>query len=667
MHPRHPFARLPRIARAFATLSLLAASLLLSSCLSSAGPESPQISEQPKDRTVFVGQSARFDFGASGKPPFTFQWLRNGAAIPGATGQIYSTDPVTLADNGAKYSVRITNAQGSTTSSEATLTVRPGPTITTQPVAQSVAVGGSASFTVAASGEQLQYQWLRDEVPITGATSATYTLSGAAAADDGAVLTALVGNPGGVVASQSVTLTVNAAPVVTVQPVSQTVVEGDPLVLAVGATGGNLQYQWRRGSTDIDGASGRTLRLPAVDATDDNAAFSVVVRNAQGSVTSNTATLRVVPGVVSALPTAAAQVALSKPGLAAPSFAYVRRSNGSVASWGYNTDGQRGDGTTGAATDSVGTVTLPTGRSARQLAAGGNHGLVLLDNGDVHAWGLNDNGQLGTGDLLSRLAPAKVTLPRPAVAVAAGRAFSLALLDDGRVYSWGANNLGQLGNNSRDASLVPVPVSGLASVTQIAAGSTHALALRADGTVAAWGANASGQLGDGTFKPSRVPVATGLAQIARVRAGGDVSIAVSRRRALYLWGENGDGQLGLGTAASTDVGVATAIARDVVDAAAGERGTMVLGSNGLLRATGANDAGSLGDGGTTARNTLAPVSVVSQAIAVDIGGLSFAAAIGADGTTWTWGDNTSKQLGNSSITGASTPTPTVVPSFDAIP
>ncbi|NDF87057.1 MAG: hypothetical protein EB102_11170, partial [Gammaproteobacteria bacterium] len=285
----------------------------------------------------------------------------------------------------------------------------------------------------------------------------------------------------------------------------------------------------------------------------------------------------------------------------------------------------------------------------------------------VYAWGLNDNAQLGLGDVLSRTAPTKVTLPRPAISVAAGRAFSLALLDDGRVFAWGANTLGQIGDNTRDAAATPVAVKDLTGVTQIAAGNTHALALRSDGSVWAWGGNASGQLGDGSFKPSRIPVATGLGQIVRIRAGGDVSMAISQRRALYLWGENADGQLGLGSAATTDVGVPTAALRDMVDGAAGDRGSIALGSNGLLVAAGANDAGSLGDGGTTARNSFAAVSVVSQGIAVDIGGLSFAAAIGADGTTWTWGDNSSKQLGNASITTTSTPTPTVVPSFDAIP
>ncbi|MBM4233950.1 MAG: hypothetical protein FJ160_07190 [Gammaproteobacteria bacterium] len=661
MYPRIMFTRLSRLVGAVAILGLL------SSCLSGAGPESPKISEQPKDRTAFVGQSAKFDFGASGKPPFTFQWYRNGVAIAGATEQIYATNPLTISDDGSKYSVKISNAQGSATSSEATLTVKPAPTITVQPTAQTVNAGAAANFSVTATGDQLQYQWLRDEVPINGATSATYSITATTAADDGVVITVLVGNPGGIVGSQSVLLTVLSSPAVTIQPVAQTVVESDPVVFAVSATGGNLQYQWRRNGSNIADATSRVLRVAAATAADDSAAYSVVLSNTRGSVTSNAATLRVVAGSVRALPLAAAEVSLNKAGIASAAFTLIRRSNGSVASWGYNTDGQRGDGTAGAPSDTIGTVTLPSGRTAKKISAGGYHSLVLLDNGDIYAWGLNDNAQLGLGDVLPRTTPTKVTLPRPAISVAAGRAFSLALLDDGRVFAWGANAVGQIGDNTRDAASKPVAVKDLTGVTQIAAGNAHALALRADGSVWAWGANASGQLGEGSFKPSRVPVATGLAQIVRIRAGGDVSMAISQRRALYLWGENADGQLGLGSAVSTDVGVPTGALRDIVDGAAGERGSIALGSSGLLVASGANDAGSLGDGGTTARNSFAAVSVVSQGIAVDIGGLSFAAAIGADGTTWTWGDNSAKQLGNSSITTTSTPTPTVVPSFDAIP
>jgi alpha-tubulin suppressor-like RCC1 family protein len=654
------FSRLLRPALALVVL------LALSSCLSSAGPEAPTITDQPKDRVAFVGQQAKFDFGVSGKPPLTFQWLRNGVAIVGATNATYVTDPVTAADDGVKFSVKVTNAQGTSTSNEATLTVKPGPTITVQPTAVSVNAGASASFSVTATGEQLQYQWLRDDQPIAGANAATYTITATTAADDGALITALVVNPGGVVASQSVTLTVISSPALTLQPVSQTVVAGDPVFFGVGATGGNLQFQWRRNGVDIADATSRVLPLGVADAADDNAEYTVVVRNSLGSVTSNAATLRVVSGSIAAVPVAAAQVALGKSGAATTSFTLVRRSNGTIASWGYNTDGQRGDGTIGAASDTIGSVALPAGRTARQIAAGGSHALVLLDSGEVYAWGGNDSGQLGLGDLLFRSSPVKVNLPGLAVAVAAGKFHSVALLEDGRVFTWGANNLGQLGDGGRDPTTLP-KASLIVSVAQIAAGNNHVLALRIDGSVWAWGANNLGQSGDGTLKTARVPTRTGLTQIQRIRAGGDVSIAVSLRRALYLWGNNADGQLGLGAGAPTALGVPAAVRRGVVDAASGERSTIALGAEGLLAAAGANDAGSLGDGGTTARNTFGAVSVVSGAIAVDIGGVSFAAAIGAEGTTWTWGDNSAKQLGNSALTPGGTPTPTAVPSFDAIP
>ena len=67
--------------RARLALGCVLSLVLLSACLSSAGPEAPTITEQPKDRVAFIGQAVKFDFGGSGKPPFTFQWLRNGAAI----------------------------------------------------------------------------------------------------------------------------------------------------------------------------------------------------------------------------------------------------------------------------------------------------------------------------------------------------------------------------------------------------------------------------------------------------------------------------------------------------------------------------------------------------------------------------------------------------------
>jgi len=639
----------------------------LAGCLNSAGPETPTITDQPKDRIGFLGSAVRFDVGVSGKPPMTFQWLRNGQAIAGATGIAYQTPILTAEDDGAKFSVRISNAEGSVTSSEATVKVNGPPTLTTQPANVSVAAGASASFTVAATGESLAYQWLRDEVPISGANAATYTISATTAADDGVVFRAYALNPAGFVVSNPATLTVTGTPVVAVPPVGQTVVAGEPAIFGVKATGGNLLYQWQRNGVDIPGATTATYRIAAAALTDDNASFTVRMTNPQGNATSAAAVLRVVDGAVAPLAALAAEISLSRGTTGANSFTLVRRGNGSIAGWGYNVEGQLGNGAPALASDTPTAVVLPAGRLATAVAAGFNHALALLDNGDVLSWGFNDLGQLGLGDVLPRATPNKVSLPRPAVAVAAGRGFSVVALDDGRVFTWGGNTIGQLGNGGRDSVIIPVQATGLTGIIAVAAGNSHALALGADGRVWAWGANASGQLGEGSFKPSLVPVVTGLSEIARIRAGGDHSAAVSRRRALYLWGENADGQLGLGAGAPADLGVPAGVARAAVDVAPGSRMTLFVGSDGLARSTGANDAGSLGDGGTTARNTFGAVSAVSAGITVGAGGLSFAAAITDNGTTFMWGDNGSKQLGNTTITATGTATPTAVPNFDAIP
>ena len=646
-------------------LGLCLLSLSLSACLSSAGPAEPTISDQPKDRIGFIGQQTRFDVGVSGKGPLSFQWRRNGVPIEGATQATYLSPRLTAADNGSKYSVTISNSAGSVTSNEATLTVNDKPTVTSSPQSVTLSVGATATFTVAASGQSLSYQWYRDEEPISGATSTTYSFT-VTAADDGAEFRAYALNLAGFTASEAAMLTVSAAPGVLVQPVAQTLAAGETLLLGVRATGGSLSYQWRRDGANIPDATAAVLRIASVAATDAGA-YTVAITNTLGAITSAAATVAVTTAAPITFSAPPAQIALSPSASAAGSFTLVRRSDGTIASWGFRGEGQRGDGAGGAATDTIGAVTLPAGRRAVQIAAGGAHGLALLDDGKVFAWGGNGSGQLALDNALQSFSPIEVELPRPAIAVAAGRAFSVAVLDDGSVRTWGSNAFGQLGDDGREASSDPVLALGLDQVVAVAAGTDHVLALRADGSVWAWGANGTGQLGNGRFKPSRVPVDTGLRGIGRISAGAGQSIAISQRGGLYLWGKNADGQLGLGAAAGTDVGVPTLVRRNVIDAATGERASFALGADRLVVATGANESGSLGDGGTTARNTFAPVSTISNVISLATGGRSFAGAIEADGTTYLWGDNTARQLGIATLESTGTPTPRAVPSFDAIP
>ena len=119
------------------------------------------ITTQPADQSALTGQTATFLVKAAGTS-LSYQWKKNGTDIPGATSSSYTTPATTLADNGTKYSVSVSNTEGQVASSAATLTVSDtamAPAITTQPAAQSVTEGQTATFSVIATGTSLKYQW----------------------------------------------------------------------------------------------------------------------------------------------------------------------------------------------------------------------------------------------------------------------------------------------------------------------------------------------------------------------------------------------------------------------------------------------------------------------------------------------------------------------------
>ncbi len=171
------------------------------------------------------------------------------------------------------------------------------PAITTQPLGQTVSVGGSVTFSVVATGTApLGYQWQKDGTNLPGATAASLVLSSVTTADAG-VYTVVVTNSAGSVTSTNATLVVNGnsavAPSITTQPASQTVSAGANVTFAVVATGtAPLEYQWQKNGADIPGATSAALTLTAVTAAAAGN-YRVVVSNGAGSVTSATATLTV--------------------------------------------------------------------------------------------------------------------------------------------------------------------------------------------------------------------------------------------------------------------------------------------------------------------------------------------------------------------------------------
>ncbi len=159
----------------------------------------PSISAQPAAQSVIVGQTATFSVAANGTPPLAYQWRRNGTAIGGANAASYTTLSTVIGDNGAVFSVVVSNV-GATqaTSAGALLSVTSAiqaPSIVAQPADATVSVGTSATFTVGATGSApLAYQWRRNGVAIGGATAASYTIASATLADHSALFSVVVSN-----------------------------------------------------------------------------------------------------------------------------------------------------------------------------------------------------------------------------------------------------------------------------------------------------------------------------------------------------------------------------------------------------------------------------------------------------------------------------------------
>ena len=165
--------------------------------------------------TANLGQSVTFSVSAQGTAPFSYQWRKNGASIPGATNASYTIAAITTSD-AASYSAQVSNTAGSTLSDDAVLSVATpppsvvAPSITAQPASLTVTEGQAASFTVTASGTSLSYQWRKNGTAIPNAITATFSLASASAAD-AASYTVVVSNSAGSVTSNAASLTIDAA------------------------------------------------------------------------------------------------------------------------------------------------------------------------------------------------------------------------------------------------------------------------------------------------------------------------------------------------------------------------------------------------------------------------------------------------------------------------
>lgn len=377
--------------------------------------------------------------------------------------------------------------------------------------------------------------------------------------------------------------------------------------------------------------------------------------------------------------------------------------NGSVKCWGYNWAGQLGQEHTNSIGDGINemgdnlaAITLGSGRTATDISSGTYHNCALLDNGGVKCWGYNFNGQLGQGHTnslgdglneMDNLTAIALGSGRTATAIAAGGNHSCAQLDDSSVKCWGSNWAGQLGQGNTDNlgdeademsdNLPAIDLGSGRTSLKIAAGENHNCSLLDNAELVCWGSNSSGVLGIGQgFQPGNDPdemglnlptidlgTGRGVSEFAG-RINSQHSCALLDDGSVKCWGINWSGQLGQG---HTDV---IGDGRDeqgdnlpAIDLGAGRTATAVAASfehscalldDGSVKCWGANWGGQLGQGHTDTLgdepdemgDNLAAIDLGSgrTAMAISVGGYHNCALLD-DASVKCWGYNGTGQLG----------------------
>jgi alpha-tubulin suppressor-like RCC1 family protein len=353
-------------------------------------------------------------------------------------------------------------------------------------------------------------------------------------------------------------------------------------------------------------------------------------------------------------------------------FSMALSSTGAVYTWGRGAGGQLGNGATVQSNTPVQVVAGAQGSGflsgVTSIAAGYEHALAVVD-GNVFAWGVNGDGQLGDGTTANQSSPVRVLTGAQSDGsgnlsnisqISAGFNFSLSRTSSGSLYSWGNNAIGSLGIGTSGADIT-TPVQVIAGVqaqapatfsgaTFITAKAGYAMAVTSDGLYA-WGSNLFGQIGNGTTDdvnaPSRVlggaQGGTNLSGITMVTAGSFQAMAVTTS-GVFAWGDNSNGQLGDGSTAlrTTPVRVLAGASgqgnlASVTAITMGYQSSYAL-TNSALYAWGNNDSGELGNGTRETSSPIVPnptplLSANFQPVSV-VFATTPATSLSASGNTW---------------------------------
>lgn len=220
------------------------------------------------------------------------------------------------------------------------------------------------------------------------------------------------------------------------------------------------------------------------------------------------------------------------------STGYALTTKGTVWSWGDNSHGQLGNGTTEAS----GTPAEIPGLAgvSKLVTTSGNTVYALMADQTLKVWGEGSGGALGNGTFNTSLVPITVPNVSAVAEVVSDSAHTFARLTTGRILAWGDGTDGVLGTGSTTKSAVPTPVSGISNAVAVATDGHSTLGLLSDGTVRAWGLGWTGFLGTAsTAKSNPTPVTVnGISGVASIAASTSAAYAVKADGTAWSWGAN---------------------------------------------------------------------------------------------------------------------------------
>src|SRR5439155_1217374 len=182
---------------------------------------------------------------------------------------------------------------------------------------------------------------------------------------------------------------------------------------------------------------------------------------------------------------------------------------GAAYCWGYNANGQLGDGTT---TNQLTPTPVTGGQTFASVNAAGvpnsnqSYTCGVTSSGAAYCWGYNFYGQLGDGTQTQRLVPTAVVGGLTFAAVSVGVAHTCGVTTSGAAYCWGYNTFGTLGDGTTTRRLVPNTVAAVHTFADARASRYHTCGVTTSGAAYCWGLNSSGELGDGTTTERLVPM-----------------------------------------------------------------------------------------------------------------------------------------------------------------